>query len=201
MFLMFPMFAVAQLTTLTISPVVSNIAHHKEVQKSSVSNDQKTVAMLYDEHAAVVLGFLLKLTGDKNKAEELLQAVFLALPSRLREFDPEKGRFVVWLLQLARTIAGQEQKTGDFKTNGSKTSTNIPIQKQGLNVVSSDTNDSRPLTTGTEASPGGMTIQSDGVLELLYIKGYTFAQAAAELGVDERVVQLMVRTELKKYRS
>jgi RNA polymerase sigma factor (sigma-70 family) len=169
---------------------VSSASQHTEVSKSSASDDQKSLAMLYDEHAAVVLGFLEKLSDDKDKAEELLQAVFLALPSRLHEFDAQKGRFVVWLLKLARTIAGQTQKSTDFKTNGNYASTNTPIREQASNVGSSNINPSRRLTAGAETS----------VVELLYVKGYTFAQAAAELGVEERAVQLMVRTELKKYR-
>jgi RNA polymerase sigma-70 factor (ECF subfamily) len=163
---------------------------HIEVRKSSATDDQKSLAMLYDEHAAVVLGFLEKLADDKDKAEELLQAVFLALPGQLHEFDPQKGRFVVWLLRLARTIAGQGQKSAGFKTNGNYASTNAPIHDEASNVGSTDINPSRPLTTGADTS----------VVELLYVKGYNFAQAAAFLGVDERAVQVMVRTELKKYR-
>lgn len=148
------------------------------------------LAKLYDEHAAVVLGFLEKLTDNKDKAEELLQAVFLALPSQLHEFHAQKGRFVVWILKLARTIAGQGQKTVDFKTNARYAATKEPIRNEGANVDSSITNPSREPTAGTETS----------VVELLYVKGFTFAQVAAKLGVDERSVQLMVRTELKKYR-
>lgn len=158
--------------------------------QSSASEHQKMLAMLYDEHAAVVLGFLEKLSDDKDKAEELLQAVFLALPSRLHEFDSQKSRFVVWLLKLARTIAGQGQKTVDFKTNASNAATNSPIHNEGANVDSSIINPSREPTAGTETS----------VVELIYVKGFTFEQVAARLGTDERSVQLMVRTELKKYR-
>ena len=55
-------------------------------------NDAQVMAVLYDEYAAIVLGFLERLADDKDKAEELLQVVFLALPSRLNEFDPQKGK-------------------------------------------------------------------------------------------------------------
>jgi RNA polymerase sigma-70 factor (ECF subfamily) len=157
---------------------------------SPASDAQKTLAMLYDEHAPVVLGFLEKLADDKDKAEELLQAVFLALPERLHEFDAQKGRFVVWLLELARVIAGKAEQSEGSGTNGQNAPTNSPIHDEGTNVHSFITAPSRPLVKGKEKS----------VVELLYIKGYTFAQAAAELGVDERSLQMMVRTELKKYR-
>ncbi len=146
--------------------------------------------MLYDEYAAVVLGFLEKLTGDKSKSEELLQAVFLALPAKLHEYDGQKGRFVPWLLKLAVTTAGQGQNSADSKTNGNNGSTNHPIREEVKNVDSTANYASRTLSSGTELS----------AVELIYVKGYTFAQAAAEFGVDERSVQLLVRKELKKYR-
>lgn len=152
-----------------------------------IASDRKSLAKLYDEHAAVVLGFLEKLADDRDKAEELLQAVFLALPSRLNEFDAYKGRFVVWLLSLARGIAQQQQQESDnFQTNGGNLSTEA-IRRDTENVPFTH---ARPLMPGNGLS----------VVELLYMKGYTFAQAAAELGVDVPTVQLMVRTELKKYR-
>ncbi len=154
------------------------------------------LAQLYDEHAAVILGFLEKLSDDKDKAEELLQAVFLALPAQLHEFDAQKGRFVVWLLKLARTIAGQPSESADFKTNGENLAMNTPIRDESVNVHSPNTsnapvsNQSRSLTVGKEKS----------VVELLYVKGFNFAQAAAELGVEESTIRSLVRTELKKYR-
>lgn len=173
---------------------MSNTLHpHTSAQ---VSNDYKSLAKLYDEHAAVVLGFLEKLADDKDKAEELLQAVFLALPSRLSEFDPQKGRFVVWLLRLARGIANHHVENTGFQTNGSNVPTNQPIHAHMENVNSIDArttpaaNPTRRLMPGNEMS----------VVELLYVKGYTFVQAAAELGADVRSIQSMVRTELKKYR-
>lgn len=153
-----------------------------------IANDRKSLAKLYDEHAAVVLGFLEKLADDRDKAEELLQAVFLALPSRLSEFDAHKGRFIVWLLSLARGIAQQQQQeSSNFQTNSVNLPTTEAIRRDTENVPFTN---ARPLTPGNELS----------VVELLYMKGYTFAQAAAELGVDVPTVQLMVRTELKKYR-
>lgn len=181
----------------------STLQHQtRHVDSASASEDHKTLALLYDEHAAVVLGFLEKMADDKARAEELLQAVFLALPARLNEFDPHKGRFVPWLLNLARTIARQTRESVEFKTNGENAATNSPIRGEISNVHSPNAetatavkpvtmNNSRAFTAGKEES----------VVELLYVKGYTFAQAAAELNIEEHAVRLLVRSELKKYRN
>lgn len=168
----------------------------QQQHSTQVSADHKSLAKLYDEHAAVVLGFLEKLADDKDKAEELLQAVFLALPSRLHEFDAQKGRFVVWLLRLARTIARQREENSDFQMNSGNVPTNQPIHAETKNVHFTDAGTAPANNPIRRFAPGNEI----SVVELLYVKGYTFVQAAAELGVDVRSVQLMVRTELKKYR-
>lgn len=160
---------------------MSNATHQK---RAEIPKDFESLAKLYDEHAPVVLGFLEKTVGDKQKAEELLQAVFLALPQQLHLFDPQQGRFTLWILKLTRTIASQEAEN---KTKGGNVTTSDAIQSGAESV---DTDKLIPLnSTGNQS-----------VVELLYVKGYTFAQAAAELGVDARSIQMMVRTELKKYR-
>lgn len=146
-------------------PLHVSITQH-EFHLPFTPGDQKSLAKLYDEYAAVVLGFLEKLSEDKARAEELLQAVFLALPARLHEFDARKGRFTVWLLKLTRTIAGATSTKGS---------------------------DAVAATTAPQQS-------ESHIIDLLYVKGYTFAQAAAELGVDEHTVQSLARTALKKYR-
>jgi len=177
-----------------------------DIQSSSASDEQKTLAVLYDQHSAVVLGFLQKLAGDKDQAEELLQAVFLALPAQLHSFDPAKGRFVTWLLKLARTIAGQGKENTDSGIDQKNVMINYPIRNDAGNVHSPKTgtspagNDSRTLKIDKEISPDLMQTRTDGVVELLYVRGYTIAQAAAELGMNESAIQLLVRTELKKYR-
>lgn len=135
-------------------------------------DDAKVMVALYDEYAAIVLGFLEKITDERQKAEELLQAVFLSLPGKLSEFDPEKARFTVWILRLARTTALSAMNAGNEATNGQ-----IHEAPQNVGEI------------------------SKSVVELLYVKGFTFAQAAAELGIEENAVRTLVRNELKTFRS
>lgn len=143
-----------------------------DVVRLHKGDDAKIMAALYDGYAAIVLGFLEKLTGERQKAEELLQAVFLSLPGKLHEFDPEKGRLAVWILRLARAMAISA-------VNSSNASAKSTIHEGAQNVC----------------------VSNHSVIELLYVKGYTFEQAAAELGIEEHAVRILVRNELKSYRS
>jgi RNA polymerase sigma-70 factor, ECF subfamily len=178
----------AQSYTTRASRTASTQAH---------DDDAARMAALYDEYAAVVLGFLERIADDKEKAEELLQAVFLALPSRLHEFDPEKGRLIVWILRLARSLSADG-------TNGRNATTNDPIRKAPDSVHESSAGEKPGQQVARRLTPSETrhaTEEVQSVVELLYVKGYTFAEAAKELNVDEPAVKLLVRTELKTYRK
>ncbi|MBD3421197.1 MAG: sigma-70 family RNA polymerase sigma factor [Chitinivibrionales bacterium] len=67
--------------------------------------DQKGFSQLYDKYKDRVLGFLLRLTADMEKAEDLLQDTFIAAMRNLDQFD-RKRSFLSWLFGIAhkRTI-------------------------------------------------------------------------------------------------
>lgn len=176
-------------THATSSSRITQLADH--------GNEADRMAALYDEYAAVVLGFLERIADDKEKAEELLQAVFLALPSRLHEFDPEKGRLLVWILRLARSLS-------EDGTNGRNAATKEPIRNAPGSVHENSTGEKPDQQVTRRLTPSGTMHASEkvhSVVELLYVKGYTFAQAAKELNVEEATVKQLVRTELKTYRK
>lgn len=59
---------------------------------------------LYERYAPRVLGFLMKVTGDRTAAEDALQETFLRVHRSLERFDPQRD-LPTWLLQIARYVA------------------------------------------------------------------------------------------------
>lgn len=56
---------------------------------------------LYARHAARLFGYLLRITPDREVAEDLFQDVFMTV-LRDRTYAPERGRFTAWLFTVAR---------------------------------------------------------------------------------------------------
>lgn len=143
----------------------------------------KTLPELYDQYGGIVLGFLLQLTGDQRKAEELLQQVFIRLSAQLPEFDPEKERFTLWLLRLTRRMVLPDSTHPEQNQSKSEDNpTNATIREERNSVH------------------GSMPGEKLSALKLLYVKGYTFAQAARMLEVSENDVHTLIRNELMQYR-
>ncbi|MBD3241427.1 MAG: sigma-70 family RNA polymerase sigma factor [Chitinivibrionales bacterium] len=69
------------------------------------SGDQSGFAALYERHKDRVFGFLLRMTGDRETAEDLMQETFLAAHRNIEQFDRNRV-FLSWIFGIAhkRTI-------------------------------------------------------------------------------------------------
>jgi RNA polymerase sigma-70 factor, ECF subfamily len=70
-----------------------------------LKGDEKGFSVLYNKYKNRVFGFLLKMTGERDVAEDLLQETFLAAYRNAFQFDRSRS-FLSWLFGIAhkRTI-------------------------------------------------------------------------------------------------
>jgi RNA polymerase sigma-70 factor (ECF subfamily) len=73
--------------------------------------DERALEMLYDRHGDYVYTVCLRMVGDVQLAEDLSQEVFLRLWRRPDLFDVSRGRFLTWLLSVARNRAIDERRS------------------------------------------------------------------------------------------
>ncbi len=74
------------------SALVDAVAHGSEA----------ALASLYDRHADGIHAVALRMTGDRQVAEEVVQETFLALWNRAELFDPGVASLGTWLRSIAR---------------------------------------------------------------------------------------------------
>jgi RNA polymerase sigma-70 factor (ECF subfamily) len=66
---------------------------------------ESALGMLYDRYVDSVHAVALRLTGDRQVAEEVVQETFLALWNRAELFDPSLASLATWLRAIARNRA------------------------------------------------------------------------------------------------
>jgi RNA polymerase sigma-70 factor (ECF subfamily) len=77
----------------------------RELARRISQGDEGALGVCYDRYAARVLGLLLKLVGNRQDAEDLLQATFLEAWRYSRRYDPSRSGIASWLLLIARSRA------------------------------------------------------------------------------------------------
>jgi RNA polymerase sigma-70 factor (ECF subfamily) len=66
------------------------------------AGSQDALAALYDRYGDAVFAAAIRLTSDRQVAEEVVQETFLALWNRAELFNPETGSLAAWLHTIAR---------------------------------------------------------------------------------------------------
>lgn len=66
------------------------------------AGSQDALAALYDRHVDAVFAAAIRLTSDRQVAEEVVQETFLALWNRAELFNPGVGSLAAWLHTIAR---------------------------------------------------------------------------------------------------
>jgi RNA polymerase sigma-70 factor, ECF subfamily len=80
---------------------------HKLVSLLNQIQDDNESALveLYDQYVNVVFSVSYQVLENKQDAEEVTQDVFLRIWNKSALYNPDKGRFVNWLLTMTRRIA------------------------------------------------------------------------------------------------
>jgi RNA polymerase sigma-70 factor (ECF subfamily) len=70
--------------------------------------DRDALEHLYGEYAPTVLGYLVNAIGDRGRAEDVHQQVFLEVWQRAPGYDPERASVLTWIMTIARSRAIDE---------------------------------------------------------------------------------------------
>jgi RNA polymerase sigma-70 factor (ECF subfamily) len=69
------------------------------------ARDESALEILYDRYAGLIYTVALRIVGDRDLADEVLQDAFLRCWSGAGQFDPERGRLGAWLMGITRNRA------------------------------------------------------------------------------------------------
>ena len=75
-----------------------------ELLERARRREPDALGRLVDLYAARVYGLLVRLTGDRDAAEDLLQETFLRVCRMISEYQHD-GRFESWLMRIAANLA------------------------------------------------------------------------------------------------
>lgn len=122
-------------------------SHDADLVARIRAGDKKAMAQLYDRHADVVFGSLVRFLGDREAAEDVAQETFIALWQRAHQFDARAGSLTGWLLAIARNRAIDRLRAARRRQEVSGSF--------GSDAASHDLGDGVPGGRSIESSRGG----------------------------------------------
>ena len=129
-------------------------------------------------------------------AEEILQNVFLKIWRNIDRYDATKGRFFTWMLNIARHASIDHLRSRQHKQNHQNQSLDafVHLPEAGVETPGFDHLGLRELVHDLED-------RQRQIIDLIYFKGHTQAEAAEALQLPLGTVKSRVRAALKVLRN
>jgi len=173
----------------------------EELMRQLAAGAQEALGPLYSRYARLIFHLAVR-TLDRPAAEEIVQDVFLAVWRRAATFDPARGAFRPWVLQIAHFRILNELRRRNHQPQ-------LEPDPDGLYLANLPDEGPEPAEATWRASLRAMlqTAWADlpapqrQALDLAFGEDLTHEQVAAELNLPLGTAKTRIRTGLQNLRS
>lgn len=167
-----------------------------------VKGDAQAFSQLYDQSSTLLYTMALRMLGNKEDANELLQEVYLEVWRKVSRYDVGRGTPLAWLVTLTRSRAldrirarnarGQQKMTASL--DGAS-----QVPDRGPNPFDAQADQEiRMLVLGALAA---LPPAQQQALELAYYEGLSHAEIAAQLNQPLGTVKTRIKLGMSKLRE
>lgn len=161
------------------------------------AGDRDAFAALFDRHAPVVLGLLLRILGSRPEAEEVLQEVFLQAWRQAERYDPARATPRGWLVVLARSRALDLVRSRESrKRREAETGAAPDVAPVGTGSL-----EERERRLQVSSALGTLPSEQRRCIELAFFEGLTHTQIADRLDAPLGTVKSRIHLGMNKLRQ
>lgn len=170
------------------------------------ARDDSALAHLYDRHAPLAYGVILRILRNPADADDVLQETFVRVWSRADTYDSRLGSPPAWLARIARNRAIDRLRAKRVRRDISveptvsadgETLVPEPEHHETPDVVVQDATTSRALRAAMSLLPAAQR----ELIEAAFFEGYTHHELSARFNVPLGTVKTRIRTGLAAMRG
>jgi RNA polymerase sigma-70 factor (ECF subfamily) len=173
----------------------------EELLDRIAEHDEGAFELLYLRHADLVYSIALRVVADPGIAQDVAQEVFLRVWRQPTLFDVTRGRFVSWLMSVARNRAVDEVRSRGRRRLREVTS--APAAEDPADPQAIDPQIAAQLADEQAEVRAALALLPDDqrvAIELAYFGGMTQQEIAAVLDTPLGTIKTRVRLAMKKLR-
>lgn len=160
------------------------------------AGNEKAFERIYVLYSESLYGIIFNIIREEKISEEILQDVFLKIWNNASSYNPDKGRFFTWTLNIARNASIDRLRSRDFKNSqGNLRSENFEdiLEAQSNAVGKID-------AIGLQKYLDRIGPVCKRLIDLLFFKGFTQKESAEELEIPLGTVKSRNRVCIDKLR-
>ncbi len=162
-----------------------------------IDRDQSALSELYQQFSGLVYSIAMRVVQNSVLAEEVAQDTFLKVWYQPENWDPQRGRFVSWLLAITRyTAIDRLRREGRRPLQNAVELDDIRLGQRGL-VDDPQWQEGQELRALMERLPP----EQVEVIELAFFQGMSHSEMAEYLNLPLGTVKTRVRLGLQKLKG
>ena len=173
----------------------------EELMTRVTRGDTVAYEALYDRYSSAVMGFALKITGDRALAEEVVQETFWRVWRKADSFHAPSGSFAAWFFSIARNLAIDTLRRQ--RTQGRPAIQPEQIIEQVVDPAPdvAETALLRVEHQKMRAAVGTLPLDQRRVIEMAYFRGMTRQEISEATGEPLGTIHTRARLALQKLRE
>jgi RNA polymerase sigma-70 factor, ECF subfamily len=158
------------------------------------NGDESAFSVLYDQYNEALYGLSVRIVGDTEVAQDVLQDAFVTIWKKAPLYDDTKGTFFTWMLNIVRNKSidwlRKMKREGEGKSN---------LQYNNTQNLAND--ELKTDHIGLNDLLLKLPEEHQVILEYLYYKGYTQQEVSDEFSIPLGTVKSRSRAALTLLRD
>ena len=165
--------------------------------QSIAAGEQPALHALYDRSHRIVFTLMVRITSNRETAEELTLDVFHDVWRRASQYDPANGTVLGWIMNQARSRAIDRVRFDSRKKRVNGDGTHLADEV----AESHDVVEFRQRADALRRALASLKAEERQVIEASFFSGQTYAEAAAQLKLPLGTVKSRIHEARKQFRE
>jgi len=181
---------------------VSDVGPDEQLMLQRIARgDSAALGALYDRYATTLYSLGIRMLGDAQAAEELVQEVLIRVWRQATSYSKERGAPSTWIFGIARNLAIDE-----LRRRGARPQTAVDDAEVYIAQLEADDDPVEQVSQRMQHDEvvralDQLSSVQRRVLELAYYNGLSQSEIAAQLGDPLGTVKTRMRTGLQRLRT
>lgn len=166
----------------------------EEIIALLLDKDKRGVSYLYQAHSRLIFGVIYRIVKLEDLAENVMQDVFLKVWQNIESYNASKGRFLTWVVNIARNASIDVVRSKDYRKNQRTDNVDTEAAHHHSDEMEVD-------HIGVKEVVAKLDPKYSSLINLIYFEGYTQQEVAEELDMPLGTVKTRIRKAFSELRT